>query len=153
MTGDHRAVPAAARGSWPVAIITAAAAVLAVTALLVYELEFATLLENYACVTAWLVLLVVMAVWRPRSSALLWVNTGPLVLCSWQVISTLADERRWQARHHLIPLAGRFVLAGAIACMATGAVIAIRSGELWLPRSVSKLIGVRRKDSPDPPPA
>jgi hypothetical protein len=154
MTGDHRGATAGAKGSWPVAIIAAAAVVLAFAALLVYELEFATLLENYACVAAtWLLMLVVMAVWRRGSSALLWVNTGPLVLCSWQVISTLADERRWQARHHLIPLAGRFVLAGAIACMATGAVIAIRSGELWLPRSASKLIGVSRKDSADPPPA
>jgi hypothetical protein len=152
MTGDHRGATAGARGSWPVAIVASVGALIAVVGLLVYELEFATLLENYACVAGtWLASFVLMAMWRRRSTnALLWVSAGPLVLASWQLISTLADEHRWQERHHVIPLAGSFIFAGAMACMATGAVIGIRSGDVPLPRAARKLVGVRQKDPPPP---
>ena len=121
---------------------------------MIYEFFAGTPLENYAAVAAtWLTLFVITALTRRPARYLMWVYAGPLVFTSWQVISTLADERLRPVHHHLIRLGGRFIFAAGLACMVTGVVIGIRSGELPLLRIARRMIGVCEKSSGSAPPA
>ena len=153
-TRAHGEAAAAAKGMRPVTIALACAAMLTAVGLVIYEFFAGTLLENYVAVAAtWLTLAVITAVTRRPARYLMWVYAGPLIFSSWQIISTLADERRWPVHHHLIRLGGRFIFVAGIASMAAGAVIGIRSGDLPLLRVARKMIGVQQKDSGAAPPA
>jgi glucose-6-phosphate-specific signal transduction histidine kinase len=120
-----------------IAIVTAPLAFPAALAFAIYLLATRPVLEGTGIAWVLLALVLIAAIVRLRrdNSSLPWIAVSTLLMLSSQFISIFARQRNWPAGQlHVITLVNDWVYVPALACVAVGVVIGVRSGHLWWPR-------------------